>query len=84
MIDQTDLQIKRSVIVSQIETVNLNYDDLGLEQLAHFPPIDSNTLDLILTSLSSQFQNIYPMDKLNDHDAIAGTLNVTIPLLFSL
>ena len=56
-------------------------NDLGLEQLVHFLPRESNTLNLILTSLCSKFHNTISTDKL-DHDAIAGTLKVTIPLLF--
>ena len=38
-----------------------------------------NTLDLLLTSLPGQFQDIHSPDKLSDHDIIAGTLKVVIP-----
>ena len=33
-------------------------NDHGLEQLVHFPTGEKNTLDLILTSLPGQFQEI--------------------------
>ena len=51
-------------------------NDHGLEQLVHFPPRQKkNTLDLLLTSLSGQFQDIHSPDKLSDHDIVDGTLN---------
>ena len=50
----------------------------GLEQLEHFPTREMNTLDLILTSLPNQLLVINSPDKLSDHDAIAGTLKVSI------
>ena len=53
--------------------------DHGLEQLVHFSPREKNTLDLILTSLPGQFQEIHSPDKLSDHDVISGTLKVYIP-----
>ena len=43
-------------------------NDHGLEQLVHFPTREKNTLDLILTSLPDQFQEIHSPDKLSDHD----------------
>ena len=49
-------------------------NDHGLEQLVHFPTREKNTLDLILTSLTGQFQDIHSPDKLSDHDIISGTL----------
>ena len=55
----------------------MNYH--GLEQLVHFPTREKNTLDLLLTSLPGQFQDIYSPDKLSDHDIVAGTLQVVIP-----
>ena len=58
-----------------IDTMN----DHGLEQLWHFPTRGKNTLDLLLTSLSDQFQDIHSPDKLSDHDIVAGTLKVVIP-----
>ena len=47
----------------------------GLEQLVHFPTREKNTLDLSLTSLPGQFQEIRSPDKLSDHE----TLKVYIP-----
>ena len=54
-------------------------NDHGLEQLVNFPTREENTLDLILTSLPGQFQEVYSPDKLSDHDMVAGTLKVFIP-----
>ena len=51
----------------------------GLEQLVHFPTREKNTLDLILTSLPGQFQEIHSPDKLSDHDVISGTLKIHSP-----
>ena len=45
-------------------------NDHGLEQLVHFPTREKNTLDLILTSLPGQFQEIHSPDKLSDHDRL--------------
>ena len=43
-------------------------------------PLDKkNTLDLLLTSLPGQFQDIDSPDKLSDRDIVAGTLKVVIP-----
>ena len=53
-------------------------NDHGLEQLVHFPTREKNTLDLILTSLPGQFQELHSPDKLNDHDVVSGTLKVYI------
>ena len=50
-----------------------------LEQLVNFPSQEENTLDLILTSLPGQFQEVHSPDKLSDHDIVAGTLKVFIP-----
>ena len=38
-------------------------------------------MDLILTSLPGQFQDIHSPDKLSDHDIVAGTLKVVIPTI---
>ena len=54
-------------------------NDHGLEQLVNFPTREDNTLDLILTSLPGQFQEVHSPDKLSDHDMVAGTLKVFIP-----
>ena len=53
-------------------------NDHGLEQLVHFPTREKNTLDLLLTSLPGQFQDIHSPDKLSNHDIVAGTLKVVI------
>ena len=53
-------------------------NDHGLEQLVHFPTREKNTLDLILTSLPGQFQEIHSPDKLSYHDVVSGTLKVYI------
>ena len=54
-------------------------NDHGLEQLVHFPTREKNTLDLILTSLPGQFEEIHSQDKLSDPDVISGTLKIHIP-----
>ena len=54
-------------------------NDHGLEQLVHFPSWEKNTLDLTLTSLHGQFQEIHSPDKLSNHDVISGTLKIHIP-----
>ena len=58
-----------------IDIMNLH----GLDQLVHFPTREKTALDLLLTSLPSQFQDIHSPDKLSDHDIVAGTLKVVIP-----
>ena len=55
-------------------------NDHGLQQLVNFPTREENTLDLILTSLPGQFQEVHSPDKLSDHDMVAGTFKVFIPL----
>ena len=37
-------------------------------ELVHFPTRKKNTLDLLLTSLPGQFQDIHSSDNLSDHD----------------
>ena len=54
-------------------------NDLGLQQLMHFPTRENNTLDLLLTSLPGKFQDIHSPDKLSDHDFVAGSLKVVKP-----
>ena len=54
-------------------------NDHGLEQMVHFLSRENNTLDLILTTLPGQFQNVHSPDKLNDHDIVSGTLKSLIP-----
>ena len=55
-------------------------NDYGLEQLVQFPARGKKPLDLILTSLSGQFQEIHSPGKLSDYDVASGTLKVFIPL----
>ena len=54
-------------------------NDHHLEQLVHFPTREKNTLDLIITSLPSQFLDIHSPDSLSDHDIVSGTLKIVIP-----
>ena len=54
-------------------------NDHGLEQMVHFPTREKNTLDLILTTPPSQFQDVHSLDKLSDHDIVSGTLKIFIP-----
>ena len=50
-----------------------------LEQMVNFPIREKNTLDLILTTLPCQFQDVHSPDKLSDHDIVSGTLKIFIP-----
>ena len=54
-------------------------NDHGLEQMVHFPTRDKNTLDLILTTLPGQFQDVHSPDKLSDLDFVLRTLKISIP-----
>ena len=54
-------------------------DDHGLGQMIHFPTHNKNTLDLILTSLPGQCQDIHSPDKLSDHTIISGFSRIFIP-----
>ena len=54
-------------------------NDHGLEQMVHFPTREKNTLDLILTTLPGQFQDVHSPDKLSDHDIVSGTIKMFIP-----
>ena len=54
-------------------------NDHHLEQLVHFPTREKNTLDLIITSLPTQFLDIQSPDRLSDHDIVSGTLKIVIP-----
>ena len=45
----------------------------------HFPTREKNSLDLILTSLPGQFQEIHSPDKLSDRDVVSGTLKSLHP-----
>ena len=54
-------------------------NDHGLEQMVHFPTREKNTLDLILTTLPGQIQDVHSPDKLSDHDIVSGTLKIPPP-----
>ena len=54
-------------------------NDHGLEQMVHVPTREKNTLDLILTSLPGQFQDVHSPNKFSDHDIVSGTLKIFIP-----
>ena len=54
-------------------------NDHHLEQLVHFPTREKNTLNLIITSLPTQFLDIQSPDRLSDHDIVSGTLKIVIP-----
>ena len=75
-IDWPDRLSKSGLTLSQSEGQILTdiMNDHGLEQMVHFPTREKNTLDLILTSLPGQFQDVHSPDKLSDHDIVSGTL----------
>ena len=54
-------------------------NDHGLEQMVYFPTREKNTLDLILTTLPGEFQDVHSPDKLSDHDIVSETLKIFIP-----
>ena len=54
-------------------------NDHGLEQMVHFPTREKNTLDLILTTPSGQFQDVRSPDKLSVHDIVSETLKIFTP-----
>ena len=54
-------------------------NDHHLERLVHFPTREKNTLDLIITSLPSQYLDIQSPDRLSDHGIVSGTLKIVIP-----
>ena len=54
-------------------------NDHCLEQTVHFPTREKNILNLILTTLLGQFQDVHSPDKLSDHDIVSGTLKIFIP-----
>ena len=54
-------------------------NDHGLEQMVHFPTREKNTLDLILTTLTGQFEDVNSPDKLSDHDIVTETLKILFP-----
>ena len=79
-IDWPDRLSKSSSTLSQSEgQILIDMNDHGLEQMVHFPTREKNTLDLILTTLPGQFQDVHSPDKLSDHDIVSGTLKNFIP-----
>ena len=54
-------------------------NDHGLEQMVHFPTPEKNTLDLILTTLPGQFQDVHSPDKLSDHDIVSEPCKFSSP-----
>ncbi|CAG2202051.1 unnamed protein product [Mytilus edulis] len=54
-------------------------NEASAEQLILFPTRESNTLDLLITTLPGQFTDIHSPDRLSDHDIVMGTLRCTIP-----
>ena len=54
-------------------------NDHDLEHMVHFPTWEKNTLDLILTTIPGQFQNIHSSDKLSDYAIVSGTLKIPPP-----
>ena len=80
-IDWPDRLSKSGSMLSQSEGQILSdiMNDHGLEQMVHFPTREKNTLDLILTTLSGQFQDVHSPDKLSDHDIVSRTLKIFIP-----
>ena len=74
----TDSLSKSDSMLSQSQgqiLINI-MNDHGLEQMVHLPTREKNTLDLILTILPGQFQNVHSPDKLSDHDIVSGTLKI--------
>ena len=80
-IDWPDRLSKSCSTLSQLEGQILIdiMNDHGLEQMVHFPTREKTTLDLILTSLPGQFQDVHSPDKLSDHDSVSGTLKFSSP-----
>ena len=48
---------------------------------SNFQTREKNTLDLIITSLPSQYLDVQSPDRLSDHDIVSGTLKIVIPQL---
>ena len=80
-IDWPDRLSKSGSTLSQLEGQILIdiMNDHGLEKMVHFPTREKNILDLILTTLPGQFQDVNSPDKLSDHDIVSGTLKIFIP-----
>ncbi|CAC5379979.1 unnamed protein product [Mytilus coruscus] len=54
-------------------------NEASAEQLVLFPTRESNTLDLLITTLPGQFTDIHSPDRFSNHDIVMGTLRCTIP-----
>ena len=80
-IDWADRLSKSGSTLSQSEGQILIdiINDHGLEQMVHFPTLEKNILDLVLTTLPGQFQTVHSPDKLSDHDIVSGTVKIFIP-----
>ena len=81
VIDWPDRLNKSGSTLSQSEgqiLINI-MNDHGLEQMAHFPTREKKILDLILTTLPGQFQDVHFPDILSDHDIVSGNLKIFIP-----
>ena len=79
--DWPDRLSKSGSTVSQSEGQKLIHimNDHGLEQMVHFPTREKNILDLILTTLPGQLQDVHSPDKLCDHDIVSGIMKIFIP-----
>ena len=80
-IDWPDRLSKSGTMLSQSEGQILLdiMNEHGQEQMVSFPTRDENTLDLIITSLPGQFEDVYSPDKLSNHDIVSGSLKIYIP-----
>ena len=80
-IDWPDKLSKSGSTLSQSEGQMLIdiMNDHGLEQMVPFSTREKNILDLILTTLPGQFQDVYSPDKLSDHEIVSGTLKIFSP-----
>ena len=70
----TGLNISDSM--GQLFTDMLDY--FGAQQMVNFPTREKHTLDLIILSDNSSFENTYPPDKLSDHDMVSTTINCSL------
>ena len=75
---QTDSLSKSGSPLSLIEGERF-IEILNDHHLEQFPTRENNTLDLIITSLPSQFLDIQSPDRHSDHDTVSGTLKIVIP-----
>ena len=78
-IDWPDSKSGSTLSQSEGQILNDIMNEHDLEQMVHFPTLEKNILDLILTSLPGRFQDVHSPDKLSDHDIVSGTLNILSP-----